>query len=74
MWPRMNAGGVVVTDEATRRYDCLAWTLGIMTSWIWPWGSKNAAKADFDAFYHSYGFSHERGHQSRSGSVELRQS
>ena len=56
-WPRMNVGAVVVTDEATRRYNCLAWTLGITTSWVWPWGSRNATKAEFDTLYRGYGFS-----------------
>lgn len=57
VWPRMNVDGVVVTDEATNRYNCLAWTLGITTSWVWPWGIRNATKTEFDALYRSYGFS-----------------
>jgi hypothetical protein len=56
-WPRMAVANVVVTDEPTERYNCLAWTLGITTSWIWPWGSRPATKAEFDALYRSYGFS-----------------
>ena len=56
VWPRLNADAAVVTDEATDRYNCLAWTLGITTSWVWPWGSRNATKAEFDALYRSYGF------------------
>lgn len=52
----MNVGAVVVTDNATTAYNCLAWTLGITTSWIWPWGPRNATKTEFDAFYRSYGF------------------
>jgi hypothetical protein len=55
-FPRMSVDGVVVSDEATSRYNCLAWTLGITTSWVWPWGSRNATKAEFDAFYRGYGF------------------
>lgn len=57
VWPRMNVDGVIVTDEATNRYNCLAWTLGITTNWVWPWGSRNATKAEFDSLYRSYGFS-----------------
>ena len=57
VWPGMNADAVVVTDEATNRYNCLAWTLGITTSWVWPWGGRNAMKTEFDAFYQNYGFS-----------------
>jgi len=56
VWPRLNVDAVVVTDEATNRYNCLAWTLGITTSWVWPWGSRNATKSEFDALYRSYGF------------------
>jgi hypothetical protein len=52
----MNVGAVVVTDNATSQYNCLAWTLGISTSWIWPWGARNATKAEFDALYRNYGF------------------
>ncbi|MHB1423753.1 MAG: DUF7689 domain-containing protein [Gemmataceae bacterium] len=57
IWPRMNVDAVVVADEATNRYNCLSWTLGITTHWVWPWGSRNPTKAEFDALYHSYGFS-----------------
>jgi hypothetical protein len=55
--PRMNVDSIVVTDEATQRYNCLAWTLGITTSWIWPWGDRDATKAEFDSFYLGQGFS-----------------
>jgi hypothetical protein len=55
-WPRMNTAAVVVTDEATSAYNCIAWTLGITTSWIWPWPSQIVTKAEFDAFYTSNGF------------------
>jgi hypothetical protein len=57
IWPRMNVDSVVVTDEATTRYSCIAWTLGITTSWIWPWGTLNPSKAEFDAEYGRFGFS-----------------
>jgi len=56
VWPRMNVGAVIVTDEPTNRYNCLAWTLGITTGWIWPWPTANVSKADFDIFYQSHGF------------------
>ena len=55
-WPRLNVGAVIVTDEATNRYNCLSWTLGITSSWVWPWGSRNATKAEFDVLYKGYGF------------------
>jgi hypothetical protein len=52
----MNVAAVVVTDEPTGRYNCLAWTLGITSSWIWPWTTLSVAKAEFDLLYQSYGF------------------
>jgi hypothetical protein len=57
IWPRMNVDAVIVTDEATNRYNCLAWTLGISASWVWPWGSRSPSKVEFDVLYRSYGFS-----------------
>ena len=56
VWPRLDVHSVVVTDEATRRYNCLAWTLGFADRWVWPWVGRNATKADFDALYRSFGF------------------
>lgn len=56
IWPRMNVDAVVVTDEATNRYNCVSWSLGITANWIWPWGARNPTKAEFDALYLSYGF------------------
>jgi hypothetical protein len=52
----MNVSLVLVTDEATKGYNCIAWTLGISTSWIWPWGQRNATKSEFDALYQTFGF------------------
>jgi hypothetical protein len=51
----MHVNTVAVTDEATNRYNCLAWTLGITTSWIWPWAAGNVRKVDFDDFYRNCG-------------------
>jgi hypothetical protein len=56
IWPNMNVGAGVVTGNATARYNCLAWTLGVTTSWLWPWGSKVPTKGDFDTFYQGFGF------------------
>lgn len=52
----MTVANVLVTDEATPRYNCLAWTLGISTSWIWPWAQRNPTKAEFDTLYQGCGF------------------
>src|SRR5262245_34436616 len=56
IWPRMNVDTVVVTDEATNRYHYLAWTLGITTNWVWPWGSRMPTQPEFDDFYRSHGY------------------
>jgi hypothetical protein len=48
-WPRISPSGIVVTGNPTRRYNCLAWTLGISTRWIWPWAQTNVSKAQFDS-------------------------
>lgn len=56
LWPKMNVSAVVVTDNPTPRYNCLAWTLGITTYWLWPWVQSTVTKADFDALYRGNGF------------------
>ena len=56
LWPNIDVRAVVVTDNATHRYNCIAWTLGVTTSWIWPWSSPNPTKSEFDLFYQSQGF------------------
>src|SRR5690349_11125748 len=55
-WPNLDADRALVSAEADLMYNCLAWTLGITDSWVWPWGDRNATKAEFDALYSSYGF------------------
>lgn len=57
LWPNIDVNAVVVTDDATPRYNCLAWTLGFTNRWIWPWATAHPTKVEFDAFYHSQGFS-----------------
>ncbi len=57
IWPRLNVNNAVVTGEETRQYNCLAWTLGITNAWVWPWGGRNATKAEFNTLYRNYGFS-----------------
>ena len=51
-FPNLNVAQVVVTDNATSAYNCIAWTVRITNRWIWPGGSL----AHFDAFYRGYGF------------------
>lgn len=57
-WPNMNVNNVLVTADATAIYNCLAWTLGITNSWVWPWrGGATVSKAQFDELYATYGYS-----------------
>jgi len=51
-FPNLNVNLAVVTDNATPVYNCIAWTVGITTRWIWPGGSIG----HFDTFYHGFGF------------------
>ena len=51
-FPRLNVHRAVVTDEATPRYNCIAWTIGVTTAWIWP----GSSLIDFDAFYARRGY------------------
>lgn len=48
----------MVSAEATRVYNCLAWSLGISNAWVWPWlpWDRKVTKAEFDALYKSHGF------------------
>ena len=55
-WPKMNVERVIVSGEATPRYNCLAWTLGITSHWVWPWGGREPTKVEFDKFYRKHGF------------------
>lgn len=41
-----------VTGEATRAYNCIAWTVGLTNQWINP----KQSLADWDAFYAPYGY------------------
>jgi hypothetical protein len=51
-FPNLDVSKTVVTDSATLVYNCLAWTLGITTTWVWP-GEK---ESDFDTLYKKSGF------------------
>lgn len=51
-FPSLNVNRAVVTGNATRSYNCLAWTLGITNRWVWP--GQNIS--DFDRLYGAYGF------------------
>jgi hypothetical protein len=51
-FPSMNVNAVVVSGEATPVYNCIAWTVGSTSAWLWP----GSSLADFDTFYRGYGF------------------
>jgi len=52
----MNVDRTIVTGEATQQYNCLAWSLGITSYWVWPWGSRNATNDEMTAFLRRYGY------------------
>jgi hypothetical protein len=52
----MNVDAVEVTGEADPVYNCLAWTLGLTNTWVWPWPQGKVTKAQFDALYKARGF------------------
>ena len=51
-FPNLNVDQAVVTGEKSPVYNCLAWTLGVTTSWIWP----GKTIQDFDKLYNAAGF------------------
>lgn len=52
LFPALDVDLAVVTGEFNPAYNCIAWTVGITTRWVWPGGSIAA----FDAFYQGFGF------------------
>jgi len=57
-FPKLDVDKAVVTDEATARYNCIAWSAGITDQWVWPpfmYPNLSEDKA-FDKFYASRGF------------------
>ena len=65
----LDTGRVLITDEPTWNYNCLAWTLGITNRWIWPWRGTNATKEQFDALYRKHNlFPARDGHIASYGS------
>lgn len=47
VFPKLNTNRAVVTGEATKQYNCISWTIGVTSRWIWP--GENIS--DFDKFY-----------------------
>ncbi len=50
-FPGLNVNAAVVTDNTTRVYNCIAWTVGVTNQWLWPGNTL----AQFDAFYRGFG-------------------
>jgi hypothetical protein len=53
-FPNLDLSKVEVTGEATRSYNCLAWTLGITSVWLWPWARgrrRRVSETDFRGLY-----------------------
>ena len=50
-FPRLDVNRAVVTGNATRAYNCIAWTVGVTSRWIWP----GSSISNFDSFYRMYG-------------------
>jgi hypothetical protein len=54
-FPNLNTRTAIVTDEAIPIYNCIAWTVGVTSQWLWPGSHIN----DFDLFYRRFGFGRE---------------
>ena len=50
LYPNLNVNAVWVIGEATPKYNCIAWTVGITDRWVWPGDSLNR----FNLFYNIY--------------------
>src|SRR5262245_11394607 len=50
-FPAPDVNQAVVTDGPVPTYNCIAWTVGFKTRWIWPGGTL----ANFDTFYQGFG-------------------
>lgn len=50
-FPSLDVNQAVVTGEATKAYNCISWTVGVTTAWLWP----GVTIQLFDAFYARYG-------------------
>jgi len=61
-YPNLASGDWCVSGAATPTYNCIAWTVGDTTQWIWnqvdnPYGDRDGTVSisDFDAFYTAFG-------------------
>lgn len=51
-FPNLNVTQAIVTDNATKAYNCIAWTVGITNRWLWPGNSLT----HFDTFFRGFGY------------------
>lgn len=51
-FPNLDVAAAQVSGPATPVYNCIAWTLGITTQWIWPGNNIG----DFDPYYNRIGY------------------
>jgi len=60
-YPRLVDSDWCVTGPATSTYNCIAWTIGVTSRWVWDEvdtagdGNGDVSVADFDAFYDRHG-------------------
>lgn len=60
-YPRLVDGDWCVTGPATGTYNCIAWTIGVTSRWVWDEvdaagdGDGTVSISDFDAFYRGHG-------------------
>lgn len=52
-FPNISTNESFYSGPATDDYNCISWTVGVTTDWIWP---GNYSLANFDALYNSYGY------------------
>jgi hypothetical protein len=50
-FPRLDLNRARVTGDATPKYNCISWTVGVTDRWIWP----GANISDFDLLYKRFG-------------------
>lgn len=62
--PKIKEAGYNVTSPESKKYNCIAWTIGRVDRWIWPirffWPiniERNLKLSSFVDFYQSFGYS-----------------
>jgi hypothetical protein len=50
-FPGLDVDAALVSGPATPAYNCIAWTVGLTTQWLWPGNTL----AHFDTFYRRFG-------------------